>query len=245
MIQSKKVYKVERRTMKKILTSVFLFVLISTSIIGVQAQEMEIRSIDVIVNEIRTDLGLGASDVIDTSLVKIDMLEELGDSVMEVYIADSKLHEKLDSYYGGDESDTLANLHIQLGVDYLNGHPITMMSFMQYGGMMNRNSGYNDSNYQSYGGMMGRNNGYNDSNYANINPTNGYYGRMTNFGSGGMTMAFLGLLALIAVLFYLFNNNNKSYVNINSNSAMNILKERYARGEITRDEFLLISSTIK
>ena len=58
-------------------------------------------------------------------------------------------------------------------------------------------------------------------------------------------MGFLGLVALIAVLFYLFNNNNRPYTNINSNSSMNILKERYARGEITRDEFLQISSTIK
>jgi len=259
--------------MKKLFTSVFLFLFIMTSVIGVNAQEVEMRSVDIIVSEIRTNLQLEANAVIDPSLVKVELLEELGDSVMEAYIGNSIMHEQMDEYFGGEGSATLTSLHIQLGGDYLNGYPITMMTFMNYGyndqtntngyyggmmgrnntngsyGMMGRNYDYNNQSNSNdyYGGMMGgriASNGI-DSNYANTNPANGYYGMMNNFSSGGMIMGMLGFLVLIVALVYLFSSNNRNQVFPTSNNAMNILKERYARGEITRDEFIQISSTIK
>jgi len=269
--------------MKKLLTTLFLFAFLMTSIIGVSALEEPMRSVDAIIAEIRTDLGITVDETIDVTLVDQVLLEELGDSVMEAYIGDSEQHEALDVYYGGDDSETLTDLHIQIGEDYLNGYPITMMTFMRYGyanqtntndynanqryGMMGRNYRYNDTNDQTYYGMMGRNYRYNDtndqtyygmmgrnytnqnglgSNYANINP-NDNYGMMNNFSSGGMIMGFIGFALIIGLLVYLFSTQNRAhgYTTINSNNAMNILKERYARGEITREEFLQISSTIK
>lgn len=227
--------------MKKLFTSVFLFLFIMTSVIGVSAQEVEMRSVDVIVSDIRTNLQIETNAVVDPSLVKVELLEELGDSVMETYIGNSTMHEQMDEYFGGEGSATLTSLHIQLGEDYLNGYPITMMTFMNYG--------YNDQTNTNgyYGGMMGgriNSNGI-DSNYANTNTANGYYGMMNNFSSGGMIMGMLGFLVLIVALVYLFSSNNRNQVFPTSNNAMNILKERYARGEITRDEFIQISSTIK
>ena len=99
--------------MKKFLSSIFIAVIISMSLLNVQAQEMEIRSIDLIITDIREDLNIGANDAINVEEVKIELLEELGDSVMEAYIGDSERHEEIDNYYGGDDSETLSELHIQ------------------------------------------------------------------------------------------------------------------------------------
>jgi len=258
--------------MKKFLSSIFIAVIISMSLLNVQAQEMEIRSIDLIITDIREDLNIGANDAINVEEVKIELLEELGDSVMEAYIGDSERHEEIDNYYGGDDSETLSELHIQLGKDYLNGYPITMMSFMpfrwnevndSYSGyyrhvMMGRNYGDPDSNDQYYGGMMGRNHGYADSNdryYSGMmgrnnsslgwmnNTFNRNYGMM-NLSSGGMIMGIFGFILLVVVLYYLFNSN-KVDNRISTNSALDILKERYARGEISRDELIETSKLLK
>lgn len=253
------------RQMKKLFTILFLFAFLMVSVIGVSALETPMRSVDEIILEIRTDLGITVNDAIDVNLVDQVLLEELGDSIMEAYIGDSEQHEALDVYYGGEDSETLTDLHIQIGEDYLNGYPITMMTFMRYGyadqtntndyntnqryGMMGRNYRNNDTNDQTYYGMMGRNNTNQNGlgfNYANAN-SNGNYGMMNNFGSGGMIMGFIGFALIIGLFVYLFSTQNRAhgYTTINSNNAMNILKERYARGEITREEFLQISSTIK
>jgi len=264
--------------MKKLFTTLFLFAFLMVSVIGVSALESPMRSVDVIVSEIRTNLGITVNDAIDVNLVDQVLLEELGDSVMEAYIGDSEQHEALDEYYGGDDSETLTELHTQIGSDYLNGYPITMMTFMQYGysndqsnyyGPMMRgyqNDGYNTTrNY----GMMGRNNNYYDNN--NNQPNTGYgmmrrnyntngnleyaapvnsgyrSNGMMNFGSGGMFMGFLGFVIVIGAVVYLVSNNsnNRNQVQPSSNNALNIVKERYARGEITREEFLQITSTLK
>ena len=240
--------------MKKFLSSIFIAVIISMSLLNVQAQEMEIRSIDLIITDIREDLNIGPNDAINVEEVKIELLEELGDSVMEAYIGDSERHEEIDNYYGGDDSETLSELHIQLGKDYLKGYPITMMSFMPFRwnevngsysgyyrhGMMGRNYGYPDSNDQYYGGMMGRNN----SSLGWMNNTfNRNYGMM-NLSSGGMIMGIFGFILLVVVLYYLFNSN-KVDNRISTNNALDILKERYARGEISRDEFIETSKLLK
>ena len=292
--------------MKKIFTTISLFLVLLMTTIGVNAEEIKMRSIEEVIVEIRTDLGITETDVIDLSLVKIELIEELGDSVMEAYIGNSIMHEQMDEYYGGDDSETLSNLHIQIGQDYLNGYPITMMSFMyfdntnsndtnrSFGGMMGRNNGYgyngmmgtyDNSNYGNQSnsgfGMMGRNNGsgcnysgmmgtYNNSNYENqsntgfgmmgrnynssnggleygapVNSSYGNYGMMNNLGWGGMIMGMFGFILLVVALVYLFSSNSRNQGLPLSNSALNIAKERYARGEITHEEFLQITSTLR
>lgn len=60
-------------------------------------------------------------------------------------------------------------------------------------------------------------------------------------------MGFLGFAIVIGAVVYLVSNNsnNRNQVQSTSNNALNIAKERYARGEITREEFLQITSTLK
>ena len=118
-----------------------------------------------------------------------------------------------------------------------------------YNGMM---GSYNNSNYENQSntgfGMMGRN--YNSSNGgleygAPVNSSYGNYGMMNNLGWGGMIMGMFGFILLVVALVYLFSSNSRNQGLPLSNSALNIAKERYARGEITHEEFLQITSTLR
>ncbi|MCG2712148.1 MAG: SHOCT domain-containing protein [Candidatus Omnitrophica bacterium] len=68
----------------------------------------------------------------------------------------------------------------------------------------------------------------------------GCYGgyRMMDFGSGGMFMWIVSIILIVAV-FYAITQNAKSKVSgrESQEKPMDLLKKRYARGEITKDEF--------
>lgn len=261
--------------MKKLITTTLIVLMLAISFVSVAALEGEMRSIDAIVLDIREDLGLSTDVVIDPTLVDAALLEELGDSVMEAYFNNTELHEEWDVYLGGENSETLENVHIQLGVDYLKGYPITMMSFMPfdttrsfdsnrgfcmmggynqskfgYGGMM---GGYNQSNY-GYRGMMS---GYNQSNFgyrgmmgnwfgqnaislqSAPNNTYGSYGMMNTFGFGGMFIGMFGFVLVIVLIVLLISRLlNKQHTSVYADNALVVLKERYARGEIDREEYI-------
>ena len=254
--------------MKKLITTTLIILMLAISFVSVIAQEGEMRSINEIVLDIRADLGLSTDAVIDPALVDAARLEELGDSVMEAYFNNTELHEEWDEYLGGENSETLENVHIQLGVDYLKGYPITMMSFMPFDttrsfdsnrgfGMM---GGFNQSNY-GYDGMMG---GYNQSNFgyrgmmgnwfgqnsissqSAPNITYGSYGMMNTFGFGGMFIGMFGfVLVIVLIVLVISRLFNRQQTSVYSDNALDILKVRYARGEIDREEYIRSSNLIR
>lgn len=240
--------------MKKLITTTLIVFMLAISFVSVAAQEGEMRSIDEIVLDIREDLGLSADAVIDPTLVDTLRLEELGDSVMEAYFNNTELHEEWDDYLGGETSVTLQNVHIRLGVDYLNGYSITMMSFMPldttrtFGsnrgfGMM---GGYNQSN-DGYRGMMGNWFGQNTG-ISTIAPYNAYrsFGMMNSFGFGGMFIGMFGFVLVIAlIVFMIMRLFNKQQTSVYTDNALAVLKERYARGEIDREEYIRSSNLIR
>ena len=64
-----------------------------------------------------------------------------------------------------------------------------------------------------------------------------WYG-MHNWMFGGMWMFPLGVLIIIVILIYLFARKNDGNVSLpKEESALEILKKRYAKGEITKEEF--------
>lgn len=161
--------------MKRILISTILvaFVVVSFSAL-VLADDMELKSIEVVLSEIRQEQEIGSSDTINVDKVSSEKLEELGDSVMEVMIGNSEMHEQMDERLGGEGSASLTAFHKKLGYNYLSGYPNGMMNLMS-GGMMNT--------YQ--GGMM---------RYFNQDRM------MGSFGWIGLLFGFLLLVALVVVV---------------------------------------------
>lgn len=60
-------------------------------------------------------------------------------------------------------------------------------------------------------------------------------------GMGGMGgMMFMGLIFIAVILYFVFSYNNRSYVerrNVHDDSALKVLNERYALGEISEEEY--------
>jgi len=68
------------------------------------------------------------------------------------------------------------------------------------------------------------------------------YGHFGGYGGGGgmFIMMGFGLLIFIALIFFAFKlmkTNSSSDFSLSSNSALNILNERYAKGEIDEEEY--------
>lgn len=183
--------------------------------------------IDAVMADLRADQGLKPGDSIDVNKVSQNRLEELGDSVMEANLANSALHERMDAMMGGDGSASLSLVHQRIAYNYLMGYPWGMMGMMGALPAQPAGGGY----------MMG---GY------------GYpgYGMMAGWGWLGMVFGLL-VLALIIVVAVLairhFLSNGRGSHSMNGNGAespLDILKKRYARGEITKDEFERIKKDI-
>lgn len=179
------------------MTRNFLFLLFYFSFLSdgmLVALETKPVSIDSVMNEIRQEQRLTNGQDIDVNKVSPKLLEELGDSVMEVMIANSALHEQMDKRMGGEGSASLAAIHQRIGYNYLSGYPLGMT------------------------GMMGLGWG---------------------FGWGGMFMGLLFLIIIVLIIFFAVRAARGGNFTGQSSleSPMEILKKRYAKGEITKDEF--------
>jgi len=179
------------------------------------------KPLEVVLQEIRESQGIGENEKIDPDKVSDEKLEELGDAVMSVMHPDPREHEWMDNMMGGEGSSTLAAMHKIMGYNYLSD---------SYGGMMGQG--------MMGGGMMGR---------GMMGP--GMMGRgmmgqgmmdrgMMDFGYGGILMWVLFLI-LIAVIIYLIiqATKTKGLVASTAETPLEILKKRYAKGEITKGEF--------
>jgi putative membrane protein len=72
------------------------------------------------------------------------------------------------------------------------------------------------------------------------------WGPMMGFGYGGMFMGMLLFAILIAVLVYWLAREAKSKTKgMSGETPLDILKKRYARGEITKDEFERIKKDLE
>ncbi|MHB1455216.1 MAG: SHOCT domain-containing protein [Saccharofermentanales bacterium] len=209
--------------MKKIVATVLSVMLITVfgMAIVVQADEMTIKSIDTVMSEIRTEQGVQENDEIDIDKVSQPMLEELGDSVMEATIGNNAMHEQMDIRIGGEGSAELTAFHIRLGYNYLNGYPIGMMSLMS-SGMMGRNGIVDNS--RGYRGMMGNN-------------YSGNGGMMGNFGWGGILIGLLVLLVFVAIVIIVIKAFTAKPHPDKEDLSLMVLKTRYAKGEITLEEY--------
>ena len=143
------------------------------------------------------DSGIGCDKLAD------EQLESIGDYYME-QMHPSKAHEMMDQMMGGEGSESLKQVHINMAKRlYCNEDVGGMIG----GGMMNMMGSGMMGNYQAY---------YGYNNFWNI-----------------LWLIFLiGVIVLIIWFIYKFIKKGKK-----SETPINILKRRYASGEITKKEF--------
>ena len=195
------------------------------------AQGEGLPSVADIITKIEQTQGVTTLQAIDVSKVGADQLAELGDSVMEEVIGNTVMHEQMDARLGGDGSSSLADYHRQLAQQYLAGYPINRISLMSFG-MMN-------NNYYQYEG--GRNNmmGYDWMRYGGL-------------GAILIGLAIVLIIVLVAALLVRRNHVPDQHVNRmyetkqeGAGNALAILAERYAKGEITAEEYAKMKSDLK
>lgn len=97
--------------------------------------EEHTMSVDQAVQAILNDQGVKAVDKLDLSKITDDQWEVLGDAVME-QIHPGDAHEAMDEMMGGEGSESLRQMHINMGRAYL-GYGSTNQAETRYG-MMGR-----------------------------------------------------------------------------------------------------------
>lgn len=207
--------------MKRLFSFVFVLGLIMVTVTSVKADTMTLKSIETIMTEIRTEQGITSTDPIDISKVTSARLEELGDSVMEKVIGNTATHDRIDITLGGDGSKSLTAVHVKVGYDYLIGIPITMMTFM--GGR----------------GMMG---GYG---YINRGDVSEITGMMSDAGWAWMFTGLLGLILLVFIIIHFMKKSSNQQAHLINSSALSILNERYAKGEVSHEEYSKMRDVLK
>ena len=159
--------------------------------------------------------GIISEAEVDCSKVSDDQFDELGDAYMSILLPNTQQHEAMDAMMGGEGSESLRLAHINMGRSYLgcwsdyDSGPVYMPMMGGFGMMGTDSFAPKDVTRFNHNTMMG-------------------YG----FGGwgGGLFTILLWLLviaAIVALVRYVMHGGK-----MHSPS-----KERYAKGEIDKDEF--------
>lgn len=176
-------------------------------------------SLDQVTQEIMKSQGVTGMKSIDCSKVTDKQLEDLGDAFMDVMHPDSSEHNFMDRMMGGEKSPTLSAMKRIMGARYLGcyrGDEYSGMMSPFWGGRGIRDwDDYSSNRRWPY--MM---HGY------------GPWGMMSGYGMGFMWIIPLIIIVLAILLVIKWARP----VGI-AETPLDILKKRYAKGEITKDEF--------
>lgn len=191
-------------------------------------------SIKDVLAEIRESQGVETDSDIECNKVTDEQFEKLGETYMSLMHPDEQEHELMDKMMGGEGSESLKAMHIMMGQNYLGCSNYSLSSSMM-GVMPSTVKNPEDSQekrdgYPVMGGMMGFNNYWMSSVWM-------------WFGWIFMILIFvLVLVAIIALVRWLLSQQRqvckKAY-------ALEILKERYAKGEIDKKEFVQMAKEIE
>ncbi len=183
--------------MKKIFT-ILIFSMLLLSVSLVSAHEHNFNETKQLI-----DSGISCDKLTD------EQLEAMGDYYME-QMHPGEAHEMMDKMMGGEGSESLKQMHIQIAKRlYCNEDAGGMMG----GSMMNMMMGNN----MMGSGMMG--------NYPS------YYG-YNSFWNILWLVFLIGVIVLIIWLIYKLTKKGKE-----SETPSNILQKRYAKGEISKKQF--------
>lgn len=189
----------------------------------VLSHEEETHSVDEILNEILQSQGVSKTDQIDCEKITDSQFEELGEAAMNFMHPDEKEHELMDQMMGGEGSESLKAIHITMGERYFGCNKGIMgsntMGLMGMMSMMQMMAGGGNS---ATGNMM---------NWGNWSFRSGW----TWLGWILMILFFVLIIVTIIVLIKWLTDQLRGKTK--NRSALNILEERYAKGEIDKKEF--------
>ncbi|MCK9438096.1 MAG: hypothetical protein M0Q12_12930 [Synergistaceae bacterium] len=217
-----------------VITLSIMFLIVGTTL-WAQEEEGHGRTADVILNEIKQVQGVTSITLIDPDLIRPALLEELGDAVMDLMIADEERHEWMDEMMGGEGSEQLASTHRWIAYNYLQndgkldtwGPGMGGYGFMGPGMMGSWNRNWNGSLNSPY--------------------------NMWDYGPGSMMgwsgnwwswIAIIVILVVIAVVVVALVRSRRSGPD-SSSDVLEILRSRYAEGKITREEYQRMSKELK
>ncbi len=209
-----------------IILMLFLFFLLTANL-SIIAQGNNEKTVNQVINDIRKELNLGTNDNIDPDKVPDNLLEDLGVAVIrEIHPSEREIR-WMNDMMGGDGTASLKAMYRIMGYRYLEGD-------FNYTGINKSNNFWrrgfgNNMMWPNY--MMGRR-------YYNNSPWNIRNWFFNNRWIGGISMFILWLVILGFISYFIYlaaTKNAKSKVD--EDSALEILKRRYASGEITKKEF--------
>ena len=173
---------------------------------------------------------------IDCNAVDDSLWEEVGEALMGVMHPDPKEHALMDEMMGGEGSDSLRAAHILMGRRYAgcgdgsmgDGMMGMMGGMMMSGGMMGRGaaaSGMIESGGYGAGEMSG--------------------GNMMGFPfmGGWFWMIIVWVLIIAGIIWFIQLVRGSGRRSLSD--PLTVLKERYARGEITEEEFNRMKKSIQ
>jgi len=175
---------------------------------------------------IYTSQNITTAGEVDCSQITDGQFDELGDAYMGTMLPNKQQHETMDTMMGGEGSASLGQAHINMGRSYLgcwsdyNGGPVYMPMMVGIGTMETGGYGHDEGISRfNHNSMMDY----------------GFAG-MGGFG-GGLFMILFWVLVIAGTfaLIKYFTNSNQGTPS--TKSALDILKERYARGEIDKEEY--------
>ena len=192
------------------------------------------RSIDEIIEEIREAQGIAPNDPIDPNRLSDAHLEELGEAVMDLMHPDEREHEFMDRMMGGEGSESLEYMHRMMGYRYLSGDFRGRLGRMMGWGTRGMGFGMMGGMPMIGWGMHGRRG-------------MGGYGIFSGTMMGGAWSFFIWrivmwivILGIIGVVIWLIVRTQKQHRVSGvsqGESPLGIAKLRYAKGEISREEF--------
>ncbi|MGA1844556.1 MAG: SHOCT domain-containing protein [bacterium] len=186
------------------------------------------ESLDAVLEDIRKSQGISGNEAIDCGKVTNEQFEALGEAVMGIMHPDTEEHDLMDRMMGGEGSETLAATHRIMGARYLgccdNGPFEGMGPGTRGGWMMGAGPG------RGWGGMRGY----------------GFGRGWMHYGWGGIIMWIVILVIVIAVLYFIYYvAKSKAPGAPSGETPLDLLKKRYARGEITKEEYQRIKKDLE
>jgi len=230
--------------MKKIISIVMLSMLPALACLAETPSVVDgnKQGIDAIIRQILKSQGAKDIGSISCNKVTQKQFEDLGEAVMDVMHPDTDEHAFMDRMMGGEGSPSLDTMHRFMGARYLGCYAggVSPMGMMSYGAVQGgTQNGSFDSDWwgmpmHGYGGKGHGYRGYGSwgwpCRYGQCS-----WGMMGPYGMfGGWIM---GILVLVLVLLVVYLIVRHSKVRSVEETPLAILQKRYARGELTKDEF--------